>query len=585
MTDDWADEGLDVDRPNLGQRRAARADRRRAIPVDPHDRRRWPIVGVVALALALAGVSGAIKAGGASTMAVSSNVVASSVLPVVAPGAATSSAWYCPGPLPLTPRPGSLIEIANTSASPVMAQLTVSVVPAPPRTGQPQSVRQSPAGSTLTTALTVPPMATSEYVLPAGTAGSFAAVSVLTKGGGVSVAQRAIDQGVPTTAGCQEVPRGNWLLASGSTAHAADMLVSLFDPTSQPAVVNVSCAVPAPPGTLPQAITPAPLQGLTLQPGQLLVLDLGRILQLKPNLAVAVTSTSGRVVAGEWTQTAVGLTYYGRLQQAISAGLSTWSFPLAASPPGTMPVYWLFNPSTTPTKVEVSISVGTKNLTTEQVSVPPSALEIVSPSNVATPARQSSAGVPGTPAQPPDFAIISTVSGPPVVAARGYIVKPASAPKPAHGAKHGTSHGKKPPVATAAVYAPWTMLGTGAPQSSWLVFVPPALAGKAPAKGAKGSKGHKAQAAPAFKEDLYIANSGQVAASVVVTYLRSTGAGAPHVPARVTVQAGATLRVALVAAARGQAVLLRSSTPVTAEIDLYAPKLPSGDAAAGIPVA
>jgi hypothetical protein len=587
VTDDnWANDALDIDRPTSAERRAAREEKRHgAARADPHDRRRWPVVALVVLALVLAGVSGGIKASGAGSVPMSSNVIASSVLPVVGPASASSSAWYCPGPLPLGPKGGSSVEIANTGQTAVTAALTIAILPGAPRSAAPLALRWSPTGSARTVRLTVPPLSTFDYALPAAVAGSRAAVTVLTNGGGIAVAEGSSSQGVRTTASCQVVPGGSWLLASGSTAHAADTFVSILDPTSLPAVVNVSCAVPALPGTQTQAITPPPLQGLTLQPGQLLLVDLGRIVQLKPNLAVTATTTSGRVVVGEWTQTAVGPTYYGRLQSAVSSGLGTWSFPLASSPPGVMPVYWLYNPSTKESRVQVAIAVGSKSLTTQQLSVLPASLAVVSPGIVSEPAVASAPGKARR--TPPGFALITTLSGTPVVAARGYIVRAATPPvrKTHHGKR---SHSGSRP-GTLAVYAPWTMLGTGDAHDHWLVFVPPAL--PSPAVGTarhlrkKGKSGRSL-----FHEALYLANSGTGIAHVTLEFLPGAGSLASSSAgrvrtARVAVQPGTTLRLGIPPTAAASSVLVAASPAVTVELDLYAPKLPSGDAAAGIPVA
>jgi hypothetical protein len=586
VSDDWADDALDTERPSSAERRAARAEKRRGTAqADPNDRRRWPVVVFVVLALVLAGVFGGIKASGAGSVPMSSNVVASSVLPVVGPASASSSAWYCPGPLPIGPKGGSSIEIANSSGKAVTARLTIVVLTGQAAAALSHSVRWSATNSARTATLTVPPLSTSDYALPAAAAGSRAAVSVLANGGGIAVAAAAASQGVRTTATCQVVPGASWFMASGSTAHAADTFVSVLNPTSLPAVVNVSCAVPALPGTQTQAIAPPSLQGLTLMPGQIFVVDLGRIVQLKPNLAVAVTTTSGRVVAGEWTQTAVGRTYYGRLQGAVSAGLGTWSFPLASSPPGRMPIYWLFNPSTATSRVQVAVAVDSKSVTTQQLSLAPSTLAVVSPGIVSTPTQQPGSGsTPAGAGRPaPGFAIVTTISGPPVVAARGYVVKAAMASVQA---RHHSRHSHARP-ATMAVYAPWTMLGTGAAQGHWLVFVPPASPALAAGTSGSGKKSHK-NSGGVFREAIYLANSGTVAAHVTLEFLRSAAAGTSGGQARtarVAVQPGTTLRLGLPVSAAASSVLVQATPAVAVELDLYAPKLPSGDATTGIPVA
>lgn len=544
MTDDWADDEADVafappdrsERREKRERRERRA-RREVAHVRPPDERRLPAVLIVAAALALAGLSGGLVASGVAggSPVAGVNVVAASPGPVVGPVAATSSAWYCPGPLPIGKKATSSIDLANTSPHSVNATLTITTVP---------------GSVTSKVSLDLPALGTASYTIPDNGNGAMeAAASVLVQGGGVAVAERSSDNGAPTTATCQVAPSPAWLLASGSTGHAADVLVSLFDPTTLPAVVDLTCYIPALPGTIPQAVIPPPLQGITLQPGQMQVVDLGRVVQLKPDLAVAATASSGRVVVGAWTQIAVGRTYYGRLQAAASAPEPDWTFPVAAGPPGQTPVYWLFNPSSTATRVHVALTFGSKESTSNDFSIAATSLAVVSPQVVTT----------AVPAE------ITTVAGPGVIAARGYVVGPAAPP-----ARH-SGNGKHRAVgpALASSYAPWSALGAVDAGQRWLVFAPPLAAATA------------AERKKPRTEALYVANTGTTPAAVRLMLLGPTGAGR-----RLTAvaQPGSTTEITIPAGTATEAVVVEASAPVTVELDLYVKGQPSGNAEMGIPI-
>jgi hypothetical protein len=544
--DDWSDE--ETESLPAGRASLHRGERRRAASkARPREREghRWPAVALVAVALVLVGLGGAIHAsggGGSSTSAAAgTNIFTTTAVPVVGPAGAASSAWYCPGPLPLTAGTSS-ISLANTGTGAVRATLTT----VDGHTPAPAAVELVlPGGQTRTYALPkaefpTGPVKRGKRAMVAAEG----AVSVLVQGGGVGVYETIVHAGLPTTASCQVAPGTSWLIASGSTGHAADVFVSLYDPSSLPAVVDVSCATPTAPGSLPASIAPPQLQGLTLEPGQLQVVDLGRIVQLKPDLAIAVAATTGRVVAGASVQTAIDGTYYSRLETAVAATSTSWSFPLAAAPPGRTPVYWLFNPSSAaPAKVEVAISLGRRDdITTDDVTVPPDSIAVISPQ------------VEGAPAS----ALITSAAGPPVVAVRGDVVTAARSVR-AH--RHGSAIHIVP-----ATYAPWTMLGATAAGDDWLVPLPAVHAGRG------------------VHEAIYVSNTGTAAVTLRLELLPASAGGAAVATTTVVAQPGATTRISWPVGSTDEAIVVQASGAVTAEMDLYGTASPAGDAAIGVPI-
>jgi len=182
-------------------------------------------------------------------------------------------------------------------------------------------------------------------------------------------------------------------------------LLALYNPGATTAVANVAFSAGAPPGTAavgsnaasaPPAVTPispVPFQGVVVDPGKVVVLDIGQDVQLRPELATLVTAANGRIVAGEWSQPTTGLTASGSASSthsriapagvALIAGtdqpLARWWFPLGSTPGGTVDAYWIYNPSSSPTKVSLSASLGAQVTSTLEFVVAAGSLATVVP--------------------------------------------------------------------------------------------------------------------------------------------------------------------------------------------------------------
>jgi hypothetical protein len=81
-------------------------------------------------------------------------------------------------------------------------------------------------------------------------------------------------------------------VAAGSTDGQSDVIVSLFDPTATQAVVAIRVS------TGSSVTSPPALQGLIVKPYSLQVFDLSHWVVQQPDVAVAVSTTIGRVALG-----------------------------------------------------------------------------------------------------------------------------------------------------------------------------------------------------------------------------------------------------------------------------------------------
>jgi hypothetical protein len=248
---------------------------------------------------------------------------------------AESSAWYCTGQSTAGgTAPGSVV-LTNTTQRPVTA--TVTAV--------------SDTGATGHTAVAVPASAVVSPSLPALSSGSWEAESIVTSGGGVAVTQSVSDPLGWSQAPCQSTTSANWYFASGSTAAANQLYVSLLNPTSTPVVADLSFVTPG------GVVHPINYQGIVLPPGQVAVENVSTEVQEVPSFSTIVTARTGRVVAAEVQQIVDGGGTSGGLSlvPGVASPQSHWAIPQAQEVPGASSEIDVFNPGSTTETVAVRI--------------------------------------------------------------------------------------------------------------------------------------------------------------------------------------------------------------------------------------
>jgi hypothetical protein len=210
-----------------------------------HSARIWrlPVLALVVLSLVGAGLADhAIRSSSPS----SSTVLASSSAPV----GAESSSWYCTGGTGTASGAASgTLYLVNTGRQAVAG--TVTVVD---DTGHSSSVAVAvPAGSETTM---VP-----EQVEQ----GSWLASRVDLEGGGVTVSELVDGPQGWAQAPCASTTSPSWYFASGATTNGSTLYLSLFNPTTTVAVVDLTFV------TAEGVSQPEPFEGLVVAPGALVV--------------------------------------------------------------------------------------------------------------------------------------------------------------------------------------------------------------------------------------------------------------------------------------------------------------------------
>lgn len=246
---------------------------------------------------------------------------------VVADAGATSSAWYCAG---LAVVSGAVL-VTNPGRTPV--------------TG---SVRSQAPGSQNSTTETfaAPPDQQVAVNVPQG------AATVSVTGGGVGVLEAVNGPSGITASPCASRAASAWYFAQGSTAGGNTTAVAVFNPLPTPAVVNVSF-VSASGGT----VVPPAYQGIPLPPGQSVV---DNVMDHVPNvdtLATEVTALSGDVVATLLDQ-APGPGHGGAsFLDGTTVPRPMWAFAQNENVSGGDNYFTVYNPTSTPATVTVSLSL------------------------------------------------------------------------------------------------------------------------------------------------------------------------------------------------------------------------------------
>jgi hypothetical protein len=248
--------------------------------------------GLVAVMLIAVLVAGALVR---VTPSRATNAGASGQLPIVTLSSHSAVQWNCPGPLPAGASPArSTVIVANPAGATARVLVDVEAVSA---VGVPL-----PAW---TTRLSLAPR--SEQVVPLHTSGPVQsdAVSVLSVSGAVAVFESVVPARTrvihrrrvprptaPAESPCSTGTATSSYLASGSTKGRSDVIVSLFDPSATQAVVGIRVA------TASVSVSPPALQGLIVKPYSLQVFNIARWVVQQGPIAIAVTTTAGRVALG-----------------------------------------------------------------------------------------------------------------------------------------------------------------------------------------------------------------------------------------------------------------------------------------------
>ena len=283
--------------------------------------RRAPIVLAVALALLAGGVADRVSRSRADVSRVAAD---RALMPTSAPADALSSTWFCLG---ATSGAGTgadgVVSVANPTDRAVTGIVTVVPFEAESRS---KSVTVGPYG---VIAVALRDVATGPYAaaLVDLDAGQVAAELVVRGPGG--------SDAVP----CSSRASDRWYFADGVTAKDATLVLSLFNPFPEDAIVDLSFS------TDQGRAAPAAFRPIIVPARTLVVRSIGDHVRRRNAVATEVSVRTGRVVAAQ-TQTRSAPGHAGLSVTTGSPSLgSTWHFPDGVVRDGSSERFSVSNPS------------------------------------------------------------------------------------------------------------------------------------------------------------------------------------------------------------------------------------------------
>ncbi len=332
--------------------------------------RRWPTLGIIAVLLLLMvivdlvddrsePVAGDSPATGASEVSVNE-----------------AASWYCPSGW-LAPQQGisTSLVVINPDAEAVGMWVTyypnvfegggLSGGSSPSEAGS-HATRavagrvereEAPAAGSLS--ITIP-----DSLIPPDATEIFVSVLVELDRPGASVIQVLLDGSGRSMSACAEAAASQWHFPTGTTTSDAHLVLGLFNPFPDSAVVDVEFT------TEEGRRSPTAYSGLIVAPNSALYLDVGSQAPRWSQLSTSVVARSGQLVAGK-VQVFDGT----RGLQGVSLGLGApelrqqWVFPAGAGA-GEATAYVIYNPGTENARVELDFRLDFGSVTPTELLIP-----------------------------------------------------------------------------------------------------------------------------------------------------------------------------------------------------------------------
>lgn len=499
-------------------------------PTSP-GRARLVVLGFVSVALVLAGLANATIR---PTRAPEVKWHLSADAFVTTSRAVRSSAWYCPGPLPIGAGPvASSIALANLGGRVAHVKLVLA------RSGGAKTIAP------------VSVAAHAERVVGLARRGrrSEAAVAVLVQGVGVGVDEILHGPFGPSVAPCLTQTASSAYLAPGDSEGADNVVLSLYDPSATPAVADVALA------TSTGVIRPPALQGVPIGAGSFVTLDIGRALPGRAPIATSVHARGGEVVAGALLTVARGHGVDSSLVTASLRPARRWTFPPVPAGPTTSETLALYNPGRRAAQVLLRTG-GSGGMAEAKAAVPAGGVVTIAPGS-----EDSSSAT--------RFEQLSVTRGDPIVVGRELVVAPSKAV---------AAFMMQREVVVRSVQVHGRMLRRRVP--ALVRVLSPLSLPALPAGFAVGeavSAPARRWLVPAGESDrragelLEIANPGSLPTRVSVQVLQSRGQS-PSIPA-VVVRGGGAIGLSLATLPRVSgdlALVVRATQPIVVSGSLYA---------------
>ncbi len=245
------------------------------------------------------------------------------------------------------------VYLSNSTARPVAGVMTVTVD------------RGSAGSVTLPRrAVAVPAGGTASVDPGTGAPAGAVASSFTFAGGGIGVSQVLAGPAGWTTAPCASSTAAQWYLTAGSTTAGATQTLTVYNPTSTDAAVNVTFL------TSGGVIQPQNYQGLVVPAGQVVSENVGDYVQNLGEIATVVQAQAGRVVAYQLQQWQAPPTVGIALLLGSPQTGADWQFPQTTVTAGSTVLLHLADTGTTAVTATVSVEVASITVQPVTVQVP-----------------------------------------------------------------------------------------------------------------------------------------------------------------------------------------------------------------------
>jgi hypothetical protein len=283
---------------------------------------RLRVVAVIAIVLAAAAVADR----AARPAAEGDDAVAlAAIMPTASPAAALSSTWFCAGG---TSTPAGLADATVVVANPTTRRLTGTLTVTAAATGEAKSIPLAvDARSRVVTHL--------GDVLQA----AYVAATVDLDGGGAVVEHQVTGAAGTSVSPCAATGSERWYVADGSTARDDTMLLALYNPFPEDAIVDLSFS------TDKGRAVPADFQGLVVRGGQLGIVDVGLHVRRRDRIAATVTARSGRLVVDRIQMRAASTPKGLSLALAAPSPGKQWWFADGLAADGVVERFSIYNPT------------------------------------------------------------------------------------------------------------------------------------------------------------------------------------------------------------------------------------------------
>ena len=302
--------------------------------------RRGFIIGVLIAVLIVAGVAD--RRGRPKHVAAASAVSG----PQARPAGSGASTWYCPVGVanPETDRAAS-IAIQNATGNPIDATVTM----------------MTDHGDATVSSVKVP-AASSASVRETGSANAMGAV-VEVAHGGVGVDETITSSIGESTTACASSTSDHWYVADGSTALGNTMMLHLFNPFPDDAIVDMDFA------TEQGRTAPGDFQGVVVPARSVVAVNVGDHVRRRDHVAATIKARRGRIVVGREqlrTSPLNGLL----VALAASQPGTTWDFPAGVVSDKVGERLNFYNPSGRDATVEVTLTLDQGAAEPLEVKVP-----------------------------------------------------------------------------------------------------------------------------------------------------------------------------------------------------------------------